>query len=170
MRICDWSSVVCSSDLFPVSFLVERSIAQLFNLFGDFDAAVGHDALKNPDAGFEPFGVRRILRGLFGGFVRQEGQLLFLELQVPLVHVAANAEDHGDANDDEEETEDETTVHGLTPPFAGRRSASLSWLTRWPSSVQIRSITARRSFTRSEEHTSELQSLMRISYAVSCLK
>src|SRR3546814_8176040 len=27
-----------------------------------------------------------------------------------------------------------------------------------------------RSFTRSEEHTSELQSLMRISYAVFCLK
>src|SRR3546814_19345639 len=100
MRISDWSSEVCSSDLpvgrsFPVSFLVERRIAQLFNLFGDFDAAVGHDALKNPDAGFEPFGVRRILRGLFGGFVRQEGQLLFLELQVPLVHVAANAADHG---------------------------------------------------------------------------
>src|SRR3546814_3898530 len=29
---------------------------------------------------------------------------------------------------------------------------------------------ARRDFTRSEEHTSELQSLMRISYAVFCLK
>src|SRR3546814_5789168 len=29
---------------------------------------------------------------------------------------------------------------------------------------------ARRSFVRSEEHTSELQSLMRISYAVFCLK
>src|SRR3546814_12008634 len=71
-----------------------------------------------------------------------------------LVHVAADAEDHGDANDDEEETEDETTVHGLTPQFAGRRSASISWLSRWPSSVTMRSITARRSFTepsRSEE-------------------
>src|SRR3546814_9263871 len=31
-------------------------------------------------------------------------------------------------------------------------------------------VTARRSSERSEEHTSELQSLMRISYAVFCLK
>src|SRR3546814_10843135 len=30
--------------------------------------------------------------------------------------------------------------------------------------------TSRRPLSRSEEHTSELQSLMRISYAVSCLK
>src|SRR3546814_6180189 len=33
-----------------------------------------------------------------------------------------------------------------------------------------RSMIARRSAKRSEEHTSELQSLMRISYAVFCLK
>src|SRR3546814_7602867 len=34
----------------------------------------------------------------------------------------------------------------------------------------LRAIGARRSNSRSEEHTSELQSLMRISYAVFCLK
>src|SRR3546814_2238070 len=33
-----------------------------------------------------------------------------------------------------------------------------------------RTLTARRGLSRSEEHTSELQSLMRISYAVFCLK
>src|SRR3546814_5190954 len=33
-----------------------------------------------------------------------------------------------------------------------------------------RSVAATKSFIRSEEHTSELQSLMRISYAVFCLK
>src|SRR3546814_9241706 len=39
------------------------------------------------------------------------------------------------------------------------------WATRWPSRIsRIRSIRS-----RSEEHTSELQSLMRISYAVFCL-
>src|SRR3546814_10012519 len=34
----------------------------------------------------------------------------------------------------------------------------------------LQDITASVDFTRSEEHTSELQSLMRISYAVFCLK
>src|SRR3546814_9472119 len=34
----------------------------------------------------------------------------------------------------------------------------------------VRCTAGARSLTRSEEHTSELQSLMRISYAVSCLK
>src|SRR3546814_7520697 len=34
----------------------------------------------------------------------------------------------------------------------------------------LRSVSAHRAYHRSEEHTSELQSLMRISYAVFCLK
>src|SRR3546814_6284339 len=42
-----------------------------------------------------------------------------------------------------------------------RTSCSVSSGTRWP---------AHRRMRRSEEHTSELQSLMRISYAVFCLK
>src|SRR3546814_3410650 len=36
--------------------------------------------------------------------------------------------------------------------------------------VHTRAVTCKRKFDRSEEHTSELQSLMRISYAVFCLK
>src|SRR3546814_2333643 len=36
--------------------------------------------------------------------------------------------------------------------------------------VTIRNAHTRRTYARSEEHTSELQSLMRISYAVFCLK
>src|SRR3546814_10118840 len=36
--------------------------------------------------------------------------------------------------------------------------------------IQLRLAAARQCFIRSEEHTSELQSLMRISYAVFCLK
>src|SRR3546814_6105806 len=38
------------------------------------------------------------------------------------------------------------------------------WTIAWPPRVQLPSV------SRSEEHTSELQSLMRISYAVFCLK
>src|SRR3546814_5929679 len=44
----------------------------------------------------------------------------------------------------------------------GRRSRRPPWLPQWPH--------PRRGQERSEEHTSELQSLMRISYAVFCLK
>src|SRR3546814_5787785 len=43
--------------------------------------------------------------------------------------------------------------------------------TRQPASAPVQSQTAARArYCRSEEHTSELQSLMRISYAVFCLK
>src|SRR3546814_2325863 len=44
-------------------------------------------------------------------------------------------------------------------PFTKYSQARLFRATKWPGSV-----------ARSEEHTSELQSLMRISYAVFCLK
>src|SRR3546814_2458443 len=51
----------------------------------------------------------------------------------------------------------------------GGRSLPLSY---WNSLMKAgaRPMTARTKPTRSEEHTSELQSLMRISYAVFCLK
>src|SRR3546814_10114779 len=49
------------------------------------------------------------------------------------------------------------------PPSTGRCQSS-------PGTRQPVSMPARRKPTRSEEHTSELQSLMRISYAVFCLK
>src|SRR3546814_1820245 len=55
-------------------------------------------------------------------------------------------------------------------PGAARRSAASSWRLSWRSSLASPAsppLTRRR---RSEEHTSELQSLMRISYAVFCLK
>src|SRR3546814_3876670 len=51
---------------------------------------------------------------------------------------------------------------GRSPRGAGRAK------TRWPSPCSP--TTNRKEKRRSEEHTSELQSLMRISYAVFCLK
>src|SRR3546814_19436195 len=48
----------------------------------------------------------------------------------------------------------------------GRRLARQPALRGWREAADLR----RRSSPRSEEHTSELQSLMRISYAVFCLK
>src|SRR3546814_6692123 len=41
---------------------------------------------------------------------------------------------------------------------------------RWTSASRLQTNTSSRPGRRSEEHTSELQSLMRISYAVFCLK
>src|SRR3546814_3022161 len=76
-------------------------------------------------------------------------------------------------------------VHAASPPKAGFNRSSIDRPRRWMrsstsghSSVRKRSRSFDSSFfdassvtyIRSEEHTSELQSLMRISYAVFCLK
>src|SRR3546814_19548211 len=66
-------------------------------------------------------------------------------------------------------------LHVLTHAFPTPRSSDLipdGWACRWRNSA-IAAGSARRAHAllrRSEEHTSELQSLMRISYAVFCLK
>src|SRR3546814_2827551 len=52
----------------------------------------------------------------------------------------------------------------LVRPFEARQRTE-----RFPQGADTRAF-RRRFFPRSEEHTSELQSLMRISYAVFCLK
>src|SRR3546814_1918696 len=59
-------------------------------------------------------------------------------------------------------------AHADSPESAAVVAASASSIGPLPRS--IRASIAARSSARSEEHTSELQSLMRISYAVFCLK
>src|SRR3546814_1878939 len=59
----------------------------------------------------------------------------------------------------------------ICPFFEARIVICIMRLARLPeSSVEVRSVGIVRNGWRSEEHTSELQSLMRISYAVFCLK
>src|SRR3546814_6461077 len=75
MRISDWSSDVCSFDLESFCLIlvvvsVEQRVAQLFNLVGDIDAAVGDDAFEDADAFLQPFGMRRILRRFLGCHLR----------------------------------------------------------------------------------------------------
>src|SRR3546814_3629870 len=96
MRISDWSSDVCSSDLHIESFRLSRA-------------------------------------GAVAGPVRNR----------PLSH--SRAQTAGECR----------ACPPCRPPTASRRAASFRLPVRRP---------------RSEEHTSELQSLMRISYAVFCLK
>src|SRR3546814_3707027 len=55
-------------------------------------------------------------------------------------------------------------------PVGSTNSRVVGELGSRPSAAQSRSTKGRRAAARSEEHTSELQSLMRISYAVFCLK
>src|SRR3546814_2679612 len=102
MRISDWSSDVCSSDLYGVS--VFRAGAALF-----------------------------ILMGLAGctGLVPSAGQ------------------------------------RGAPPP---QRASGTAPAARPVPAKPMDALPAARPTNRSEEHTSELQSLMRLSYAVFCLK
>src|SRR3546814_9149471 len=56
------------------------------------------------------------------------------------------------------------------PVTAGHAKTSRRIGPGFPSRLPARKVSANRFCDRSEEHTSELQSLMRISYAVFCLK
>src|SRR3546814_7182118 len=114
MRISDWSSDVCSSDL--VGDLDIETLG-LLHLEALVDQAV-QDLRRQPAAN-----VRRVFHA-----GRDDGEL----------------QPHGDV-----EHGDNVVVHDR-----GRAEEILLC----------------RRLTRSEEHTSELQSLMRISYAVFCLK
>src|SRR3546814_8934898 len=105
MRISDWSSDVCSSDLAPHQVRARPQLRRLLRRVGD--------CVKDAGEGFD-------------------------------LHVVG--------------------VHCPAFQTFGRR-ADYSNSSEW--------VPARTKFTRlprSEEHTSELQSLMRISYAVFCLK
>src|SRR3546814_10752200 len=116
MRISDWSSDVCSSDLSEASRL-ER-LRRLASLRADADAARARaEGIMND---VYPKAVKTLAQ-VREGYAR--GGFLFADVQ--------------DAADN---------------------------------IIQMQAQWAEAMTTRSEEHTSELQSLMRISYAVFCLK
>src|SRR3546814_6284376 len=81
--------------------------------------------------------------------------------------------DPGRAGVQDRYLENDCLRNGERNPFRQHQGMALSGedVERFPRRYPARSMTvARHSDTRSEEHTSELQSLMRISYAVFCLK
>src|SRR3546814_4950315 len=59
---------------------------------------------------------------------------------------------------------------GVFDTVAALQNAAVIWLVRGVFAATLLLLAASIIFSRSEEHTSELQSLMRISYAVFCLK
>src|SRR3546814_4814875 len=129
MRISDWSSDVCSSDLQGVVALRQRD-----------DEVVGADRLRRRldlGAGGAGIGVADVL---LDGRGEQERLL----------------QDHGDV------AAERSLRH---PPHV----AAADQHPALPDIVEAMH-QRRRAGLRSEEHTSELQSLMRISYAVFCLQ
>src|SRR3546814_7244467 len=112
MRISDWSSVVCSSDLKALG-----------------DPKPGRDAMR---------------RGDFSAFV-----------DIYSEHLAT--------------PEAQAALHDAVD-LAMRSSSVLLCFERSPKECHRTMVAAEMEQVRSEEHTSELQSLMRISYAVFCLK
>src|SRR3546814_2511400 len=132
MRISDWSSDVCSSDL--VVAIAQDRVAR-------HDHPVGPTAGKafaGADVGDGPFDAhpRRIVDGLRRGFDVADFQISIIR--------KPDVEQKG----------------SLVVRFARRRLGHHS------AAVALYD----QAILRSEEHTSELQSLMRISYAVFCLK
>src|SRR3546814_4135742 len=67
-------------------------------------------------------------------------------------------------------TTDFWEVFVVDPSHKPVGTCQLSWILRTPRTVPLSDVMKREQTLRSEEHTSELQSLMRISYAVFCLK
>src|SRR3546814_10463711 len=136
MRISDWSSDVCSSDLSRLAFLLIVMI--VFAILGCFMEGLGMIAIIVPVIfpSLTALGVDPIWFGVFVVILVELGQLT-PPLGVVLFVVASCSDD----------VKVEDVVMG-TVPFFGIILA----------------------FMRSEEHTSELQSLMRISYPVFCLK
>src|SRR3546814_9562204 len=130
MRISDWSSDVCSSDL--VQVLIEQQ-----RLVVEGAGAAGIAALMHEPGRYAGRRVATVICGgnidsrilasvMMRGLVR-DGRIVRLRVEIP----------------------DEPGVLATVARVIGETGGNI---------------------VRSEEHTSELQSLMRISYAVFCLK
>src|SRR3546814_5016914 len=133
MRISDWSSDVCSSDL----------------VVGDFDCD-GATACAVAVRGLRMLGARRVSHAVPNRMVHGYGlSPALVEELAPLQPDLLVTVDHGIA------------CH------AGIAAAKAH---AWQVLVTDHHLPGDALPPRSEEHTSELQSLMRISYAVFCLK
>src|SRR3546814_7288821 len=148
MRISDWSSDVCSSDLSLVELVEEGGIRDGVVLDEDTVFVTPNafkrsytDLLPSVNVRYEPARDIVLRAGAFKSVVRPNISKL-----APRFVVEEN---------DDGEREGEFGNPALKPYKAWNVDLSAEWYF---------------GKNRSEEHTSELQSLMRISYAVFCLK
>src|SRR3546814_5170469 len=158
MRISDWSSDVCSSDLGDdrnIEGVAEADEARRLFRAGDVEHAGEHHRLVGDDAdraALDPAEAADDVGGV-GGLDLEEIALVD-RLPDQLVHIVGLVR----------AVRDQGVEAVLMPvPRIGRRPRR-----------QVVAVGERQEIEevagRSEEHTSELQSLMRISYAVFCLK
>src|SRR3546814_9922940 len=198
MRISDWSSDVCSSDLVVLGLAAHVAPGALPSLIGEVLLPDSEGELRSADQLLlpgapldsvlvedSPFGI------VDADFVQQVGEQALRVVGVGWGFTVVREElpsgpDHDlDAEDAWWDTLDEDpeyieAVRDLDLVDEDRWPQALSLLVESPATRAL--LTDRRGYTawwlrsnaelggRSEEHTSELQSLMRISYAVFCLK
>src|SRR3546814_9662517 len=134
MRISDWSSDVCASDLI---------IGGVYD-----DLEIGSGASNNISTGAKMSGGTVSDNGTDSTFLDCPGVVDKAPAPAPsALTLATNVGEY--------------SLNGHQPPrYYRTRSGTVGVIGAVVTSAQI----------RSEEHTSELQSLMRISYAVFCLK
>src|SRR3546814_806798 len=170
MRISDWSSDVCSSDLTGANLLVA--------IFGEKDSHAVYYLNQQDVSRLD------VVNYLSHGIARHgEGESAEME-DLTAKAEAAEAETKGDALTEFAVNLNVLAQEGRIDPLVGRgaeveRTIQVLCRRRKNNPLYVGEAgvgktalaegLARR-IVRSEEHTSELQSLMRISYAVFCLK
>src|SRR3546814_3185351 len=173
MRISDWSSDVCSSDLAMVaaaaaSCVVEHTTPDT----GDLATALGLRVTKHR----HDEEARRVpdLVPLLLAASDRDPELhklvmaMIEERRRPVRTVLQLAQLRGEIGRD---ADLDVAVAVIIGPFVQRRMIDRVEVTDEFAAAVIRyAVDDLRATARSEEHTSELQSLMRISYAVFCLK
>src|SRR3546814_1618128 len=149
MRISDWSSDVCASDLHPE--LVQKYLGSVVPVADNFYATLNSAVFSDGSFVYVPPGVRcpMELSTYFRINERNTGQfertLIICEDDAHVSYLEGCTAPQRDENQ----------LHAAVVELVALDRAEIKY-----STVQ----------NRSEEHTSELQSLMRISYAVFCLK
>src|SRR3546814_447902 len=157
MRISDWSSDVCSSDLWtlPAALGVRKACPgrEIVAISGDYDFQFMIEELA-VGAQFKLPYIHVVVNNAYLGLIRQAQRGFDMDYNVQLSFENVNAPDLGQYGVDHV-----TVAEGL-----GCKAIRVKSPNEFKEAFD-----RARELMRSEEHTSELQSLMRISYAVFCL-
>src|SRR3546814_6995506 len=162
MRMSNWISDVCASDLRETG--ADGDVRRYSELpFDDLPAGLTYRSLRSrPDRTNEPIVVGRSELGADTGQRRYERSL---EHMAPMIVGAIRQPRHSAGIRSGEPAKCDRATAGKGQPIPREQHAILP-----RHDLAVIFSDQARALGRSEEHTSELQSLMRISYAVFCLK
>src|SRR3546814_5947058 len=167
MRISDWSSYVCSSDLKPPAPGADQIPTRTAKAHNAAPLAERNVVPRMGDRQQQPARSRRVLQDAQNRSFGPTGPTTAIasgtppplrsksSANSPIRPASSSIPDDGSSN---------APSHGSTAIAVWPKTSS------GPSNPQPRSSMPPLPSSRSEEHTSELQSLMRTSYAVFCLK